>query len=55
MFQLKAEISHAGYIKHKQHVEAPAPLSTAEVVKQEIKQLEVCYADMRTLMLTPVI
>ena len=37
----QGEISHAGYIKHKQHVEAPAPLSTAEVVKQEIKQLEV--------------
>jgi len=35
-----ADVSLAGYHKHKQHVDAPAPLTSAEVEKAEIKAKE---------------
>ncbi len=34
-------MSHSGYLKHKMHVEAPAPLTSAEIEVKEIKANEV--------------
>lgn len=37
---LVEDVSHSGYLKHKMHVEAPAPLTSAEIEVKEIKANE---------------